>query len=539
MAQAQVAAAPKFLDRIQLYLNKKSVASIYGPCVFIVLTVAYFYTTAVLSRHSEFWFDDVVAVQTAQQPNSRAIIDAVMAGLEMSPPTLYLALHQLLPLTHFWPIQVVARIPPTLAAFGAAVVIFVLLRRRVDTVISLFAFGIMLTMGLFPFALQVREYAFMVFFLSLVLLFWDNMEGSKHAAINGFGIWITLALCLALHVYGIIDVITIGVCEALWIITRRQLRVAVLAPLVCLIPVGLAMAPVYLRLATFNAADVYSPNFYAKPTSEHLFHSIDVVLLGGPLGLTLILLGALLVGVLYYGRRLTGQPQSLGVPAAQGSPGELSRLEIMMIALALIPIVTFLIATFVTKAYSERYITGVTLLAPMAAASVLGRLRDGRIVAVLLSPLLLFDLVHKTRFQPGAYGGILPTLEQYTRDTTLPIVVDDGVFFNQILYAADPAMRSRMALLTASDQAPPRDPTNQNFMLRAVKFVDYVHVAKLEDFLQSHPSFYLLTEMQTRAITVVPPLMEACALGPLVAQINGKFLFKAGLDYAKQNCGKP
>lgn len=90
-----------------------------------------------------------------------------------------------------------ARIPPTLAAFGAAVVIFVLLRRRVDMVISLFAFGIMLTMGLFPFAIQVREYPFMVFFLSLALLFWDNIEGSKHAAINGFGIWMTLALCLA------------------------------------------------------------------------------------------------------------------------------------------------------------------------------------------------------------------------------------------------------------------------------------------------------------------------------------------------------
>ncbi len=64
-------------------------------------------------------------------------------------------------------------------------------------VISLFAFGIMLTMGLFPFAIQVREYPFMVFFLSLALLFWDNIEGSKHAAINGFGIWMTLALCLA------------------------------------------------------------------------------------------------------------------------------------------------------------------------------------------------------------------------------------------------------------------------------------------------------------------------------------------------------
>ena len=538
MAQAQVATDPTLLDRIQIYLDKRSVASIYGLCVFIALTVAYFYTTAVLSRHNEFWMDDVVAVQTAQLPNARAIINSIWGGQEMSPPAYYLSLHFILALTQFWPVQVAARFPSTLAAYGAAVVVFILIRRRMDMAISLFAFGIMLTMGLFPFALQVREYAFMVFFLSLALLFWDNIEDSKHAALNGFGIWITLALCLALHVYGIIPVVTVTICEVLWIISRKQWRRAVILPLVCLIPVEVAMAPLILHLSTFNVADVASPNFYAKPNFENLLHSIVVVLLGGDLGLTLILLGGLLVGILYYGRRLTGEAQSIGVTAAQGSPGVLSRLEIMMIALACVPILTFLFAVLITRAYSERYITAVTLLAPMAAGAVLGRLRDGRIVAVLLTPLLVFDLVHKTRQNPGGYSGVLPSLVQYTRDSTLPIVVDDAVFFLQVLYAADNAMRSRIVLLTTTDQVPPQDPTGQNMMLRTAKYVDYVHVAKLEDFLQTHPRFYLLSEMQTRAITIVPPLMKACALGPLLGQINGKFLFEAGLSYAERNCGK-
>ncbi len=539
MAQAHASANPIFLDRIQIYLDKRSVASVYGPCVFILLTVTYFYATSVIYKHSEFWFDDVVAVQTAQLPNSRAIIDAIWNGQEMSPPPLYLALHQILPLTRFWPIQAVARFPSTLAAFGAAVVIFVLMRRRVDVAVSLFAFGIVLSMGLFPFAVQVREYAYLVFLLSLALLFWDNIEDSRRPALNGLGIWITLSLCLALHVYGVIDVITVAICEALWIITRKQWRFAVLAPLAGLIPVAIAMAPVFLRLATFNSADSSSPNFYAKPNAEHLLHSIVVVMFGGDSGITLLLIGGLCVAVLFYGRRLAGDARSGAVIAAQRPSALLSRLEIMMIALALIPIVTFLIAAVITKAYSERYITGVTLLAPMAAGAVLGGLRDGRIVAVLLTPLVVFDLVHKTRPNPGVYGGVLPTLEQYTRDSTLPIVVDDAVFFLQILYAADPEMRSRMVFLTAPDQSPPRDPTGQNFMLRTAKFVDYVHVAKLDDFLRAHPRFYLLTEMQTRAITVVPPLMRACALGPFVVQINGKFLFNAGLSYAEQNCGKP
>jgi hypothetical protein len=136
MAQGQALAYPTLLDRIQIYFDKRSVASIYGPCVFVLLSFAYFYAAVETARHSEFRMDDVVAIQTAQLPNSRAIIDAIWGGQEMSPPPLYLFLHQILPLTRFWSVQQVARFPSTLAAFGAAVVIFVLMRRRVDVVIS-------------------------------------------------------------------------------------------------------------------------------------------------------------------------------------------------------------------------------------------------------------------------------------------------------------------------------------------------------------------------------------------------------------------
>lgn len=539
MAEAQATFKPRFFDRFQVYIDNKSLDAIYGPCAFIILSAVYFFATAATSWQNEFWMDDVVAAQTAQLPSAQAVINAIWGGQEMSPPTYYLSLHFLLPLMRFWPIQVAARFPSTLAAYGAAIVLFILLRRRMDIVISSFCFGIMLSMGLFPFAVQVREYAFLVLFLSLALLFWDNIENSKHPKLTGLAIWFVLALSLIFHVYGIIPSATIAVCEALWIITRRQWRPVVILPLICLIPVEIAMAPLILHLSTFSSADVTSPNYYAKPTFQNFLHSIMVILFGGDLGITVILAAGLLILILYYARRLIGNDEPVVLAIPQRPPEVLSRLEIMMIALALIPIVAFLFASLITRSYSERYITGVTLLAPMAAGAVLGRLRDGRIVAVLLTPVLLFDLVHKTRPNPGMYGGILPTLEQYTRDSTLPIVVDDTVFFLQIFYAADADMRARMVLLTAPDQAPPRDPTGQNFMLRTTKFVDYMHVEKLDDFLQTHPRFYVLTEMQTRSITIVPPLMKACALGPLVVQINGKFLFKAGLDYAEQNCGKP
>jgi hypothetical protein len=539
MAQAQAAANATFLDRVQIYLENRSVASIYGPLVFLLFTFTYLYVAVTISKRSELWMDEVLAVSTAQLPNWNAMFDAMWGGTAFAPPTYYILLRETLAFGGFLPVQLAARLPSILAGLGAAVVVFVIMRRRVGLVISLVSFAIILSMGLFPFAVQAREYALLAFFLSLALLFWDGVENSRHPMLNGVGIWVALALCLSLHFHGIIDVATIAICEALWILTRRQLRAAVIVPLVCLIPVEIAWTPLARHLATFNAGDSSSLNFYAKPTIDRLFQSIDSVLLNAEAGITLIVVGALLVAVLYYARRLSGNPQWLGPTPPQRAPGALSRLEIMMIALALIPIITFLFAAVVTKAYSARYASGVTLLAGMGAGCVLGRLRDGRTVAVLLTPLLLLDLIHKTRAGTGGYAGILPILEHYTRDdSALPIVVDDGVFYLQAAYAADADMRSRMVLLTVPKE-PPQDPTNQNQTVRSAQFVDYFHVAKLDDFLKTHPRFYLLSEMQTRAITVVPALMEACALGPLVAEINGKFLFRAGLSYAEQNCGKP
>jgi hypothetical protein len=171
MTQGQAKLKPRFVDQFQVYIDNRSFESIYVPCAFIILSTVYYYATAATSWQNELWMDDVVAAQTAQLPSARAILDAIWGGQQLSPPTYYLSLHFMLPLMWFWPIQIAARFPSTLAAYGAAVVIFILLRRRMDIVVSLFSFGIMLSMGLFPFAVQVREYVFLALFLSLGLLF--------------------------------------------------------------------------------------------------------------------------------------------------------------------------------------------------------------------------------------------------------------------------------------------------------------------------------------------------------------------------------
>jgi hypothetical protein len=331
------------LDRIQAYLGKRYVASIYGPCIFFLFTLAYLYAAVAVSKWSEFWMDEALAASTAQLPNWRAILDAVWHGAELEPPTYYLFLHEILAFTGFMPIQLAARLPSILAGSGAAVVIFVIMRHRVGVVNSLLSFGMTLSMGLFAFATQVRGYAFLTFFLALALLFWDRMEDAKSPALNGVEIWVVLALCLSLHFYGIVDVATIAICEALWILTRRQLRSAVLVPLLCLIPVEIAWAPLARQLSTYNASEVYSPNFYAKPDAANLLHSIEVVMFGGDFGLSLMLIGGLLITILYYNRRLIGLGQLFDVTDAPRPAGVLSRLEIMMIASASIPILTFLL----------------------------------------------------------------------------------------------------------------------------------------------------------------------------------------------------
>jgi hypothetical protein len=73
-------------------LDKRFFTTIYGPCVFVILSIVYFYA-AVAAKRAEFWMDEVVAVEPAQLPSWCAIVDAVWGGHEMSPPAYHLFLH--------------------------------------------------------------------------------------------------------------------------------------------------------------------------------------------------------------------------------------------------------------------------------------------------------------------------------------------------------------------------------------------------------------------------------------------------------------
>ena len=212
--------------------------------------------------------------------------------------------------------------------------------------------------------------------------------------------------------------------------------------------------------------------FLRQADTANLLHSIKVVIFGGDFGVTLILVGGLLITVLYYSRRLMGDDQlAVTEVSTPGRRAFATRNHDDCFGVDPHIDVSFRSDShkIVQRALCFRGDRTRANGGRMCARKAARRKNRGCPSDATAS----VDLLHKTRPDPGVYGGIIPTLERYTRDSTLPIVIDDGVFYLQVLYAADPDMRSRMTLLTVPDQ-PPRDPTDQNHDRRTSKYVDYV-----------------------------------------------------------------
>ena len=193
------------------------------------------------------------------------------------------------------------------------------------------------------------------------------------------------------------------------------------------LPVEAALYPLASHLATFNAGDNFAPGYYAKPTIGRFIGAVFEVVGGGLLGSLLLLLSALLIrGSARFQKR-----SELRLPAA-AEPGQTrevwvpSQLQIAIIALCLLPLITFAFSLFVTKSFSARYMVAGALLPAIAFPYVLEKLPSRRLVALGLVPLIVGILVVRSH-APDPIADTLAVLQEPT--PAYPIVVGEGLLF--------------------------------------------------------------------------------------------------------------
>jgi hypothetical protein len=466
--------------------------------------------------------DEVLAVSAARQPSLSRVWDAIWAGTDFSPPTYHFLLHGFVQAAGAADGHLVWRLPSILAVYGAALcTCLLLLKSQLSRLAAVLAFGIVLAFGLFDYAIQARQYALLTLGLALALLLWSDIDDTHVGKVRAFCLWLVLAACLCLHFYGVIEVAAIGTAELVYWISRKRFRIAVWMALLLTLPVEAALYPLASHLAKFNAGDNLASGYYAKPAIGGFLDAVFDIIGGGGLGTLLLLLAFLVIGIAYLLER-----SNLRSPAAESIQprpvAQLSKIEIVIICLCILPLITFAFSLFVTGSFSSRYMAAGALLPAIAAPYMLDGLPSRRFVALALVPLIVGILILRSH-APDPVADVLTVLQKHR--PAFPIVVGEGLLYIELMEAADPNTKPELVYLKRPAGSPSPDPTNENLVTRLATFHPEYRVSEQNAFLESNANFYELYRPGISTDTTTPSLIEKGRLGgPLDAE-RGILLF--------------
>ncbi len=500
-----------------------------------VISAAYFYAAISRSIADHFWMDEVLAVSAASQSSLAGVWRAIWAGTDFSPPAYHAFLHGLMKVFGAGDDRLLWRAPSILAVYGAAICTYALLvKSQVSRLSAVLAGGIVLAFGLFDFAIQVRQYAPLAFGLAAALLLWAGIDDGRTGKMRAAGLWLTLAVCLCLHFYAAIEVAVIGVAEAIYAVSRKRVRLAVWLALLATLPVEAALYPLAAHLAAFNNGDNLAPDYYARPTIGGFIAALYEIVDGGRPGMLLLVLAAFLIAVLNLHGCVRARSAAAATAFELRRTGNLSELEIVMIALCALPFMTFAFSLLVTKSFSSRYMAAAALLPALAAGYMLNWLRWRRGMALALVPLVAGILAVRAQ-APDFVGEALTAVRKAPPSD--PIVVGEGQLYIELMQAAGPDLQGRLFYLTRPAGVASPDPTNENEVVRLATFHPEYQVSAPAAFLKTHARFCVLARPNLSADTTTPLLIDQGLLGKPVDAGDGILLFPSA--EAQQGGGKP
>jgi hypothetical protein len=490
---------------------------------FALITGAYFYAAVLRSSVNHLWMDEILAVSTARNSSLAGIWAEIWNGTDFSPPTYHILLHYFVKAIGVDNL-LVWRIPSIVAVYGSAVCIYALVRKRLSSFVALLAFGIILNSGLFDYAVQARPYGLLTLGLASSLLLWDRFQDTRLPKTLSLMLWLILSTCISLHFYGFVEVATIGIAETVWLISRRQFRWGIWLPLIFTIPVQAAWYPLASHLAIFTAGDSMSAYYYGKPTLRRLCYAMYEVILGGKTGVLLLLaVSVLLAGADMLENSPLRKILNEDLSRREGRKFALSELEIIILALFLLPLVAFWLSFFVTRSFNIRYTITAALFSGIAFAHVLDKLPSRRAVALALIPIIFVTLINRSE-GPNLVADVLTTLK--TLNPPLPVVIGEGLLYIELMEAADAKTRPTLFYLKKPPDSVSPDPTDENEVKRLKTFHPEYQVSEQQDFLSANPRFYVITRDYT-VDTTTPSLKQKGLIKNPLTEVNGIVVFRA------------
>lgn len=474
MSAEATAPAPAFPtvdldDRTRLH-------TVAAAILFGLISAVYLQQAIALAAEAPYWMDEVLAVWTARLPSLGAIWTALLGGAEFSPPGYHVILHGILVTGATGPLAM--RLPSIVAVYLAAVAIGLIVRRRSGWPVAAAAAAIVLSSGLFAYAVQARPYALVTAAVAWALFVWDDIAEDDAAGWRVPALALLLGAAVALHFYAVLLVGLIGLAEIVRSLACRRIRPRVLAAIALAALSILLWWPIMRAVDAFNTGDVRAESYYAQPSvlAASLTYARLLISPALPILAVVILVA---VRAIALGRTASLEPRLTG----------------LAVLFCYVPVVVLVFALAVSHTYNDRYaisaVLGVALLVAALVRS-LGRHADTTAL------FLLAALVSCAATNPGGELSrperpeTLALLHRLPAD--LPIATGDGLRFLEMSEALPPARAADLVFLKVPAAIVSGDPTNQHQVERWAAMRPDLAVVDAAAFLCRTPRFLLLTD---------------------------------------------
>jgi mannosyltransferase len=341
-----------------------------------MLFVAFYFATSInIASHRLLWDDEIGTVMFARLPGV-ATIWKVASQVDPwgMPAPYYIVVHGFQRL--FGPTEVGVRLPSALAMVGGLLIVFDCTRRLADGLHGLMAVALLTCSRLPYFGFEARSYSIYFMLAALSLWVWTHTSNTRRSAV----IFCAIFFCsFMMHPYAAVCLLPYALWDlCLW----RPWRLPSAKVIAGVLGIGCAAALLSVNIAEAMTGSRHFPG--PRPSLSAVLDALPEIFPAGLFLLALVMVWIALVGTIGKMSKPT-----LVLPM---QPAE--RVGWFFL---LMPMAGFLMAEFVTNAFSPRYFIGMLPGVAVAFACLFWRyFRESRLVAAgVFSLLTLVGAAHQ------------------------------------------------------------------------------------------------------------------------------------------------
>lgn len=455
----------------------------------VILSVLFGYLAVLIvgalavSARRLLWHDELFTYYIATLPSFSQVWSALSTGTDGMPPAYYAIVRGSLWI--FGNNNIALRLPGLIGFLLLAVALFNFVSLRLSPIYGAITALFPMVTGAQYYVHEARPYGLELGFAALALLCWQRATERRNRFIALGGLWFSLAVAISCHYYGVLLILPLAMGEVVRSIGRRRIDFAIWA---CF---ATSVLPLLFVLQLVLEAAKLAGTFWAPPRwGEAARFYIDLLAISVPPLIASLAIAIVAPRFMTFGRE--------GLPAVQPNFPD-HELGAIFGFLAL-PICGVLLAEFVTKAFTARYVLSGVIGISVLFAQAMHKLLAGRFqIAMGIALLLLAYFValewreltiadnERSDFEKSI------ALLRSANKEDLPIVIGEPQTFVLFAHYAPSDIRSHLVYLanTALASEILGFSSSEEGMVQLVGPWFHMRVVPFEPFLASNHRFLL------------------------------------------------